>query len=1473
MAYDILEPVKNAGEGYEILEPETPEATTSPEVPQPASRPLIKPASAAISKLPGGGTVNPTPPAQDINQPYIPLPKFEIKQDDSIPVSAGKEAANLLIGIPEFLETPLGTITAPVGGVFPKTVAAIFSADMLKNLGQQIVSNYKNWSGLTTSQKTAAIVDMIGTGALSGILGRTALKGHKPTVKPETTEAQNAEAIRGNQGQLSTQGGAARTGETVGRHDVESVAPRQPESLEPGKEAPQEVKPPSLTPVLEIAGKPVAGESHAAIRDAELAKAKTDEERDAVNLAFIDESKHKFQDQNGNILSRDEAKPVLEQITGKPVTKPVESSDIPVQNKRVSKELVLWGRKQGGNWVKLTDNTSNAEMVRREKDGWEVIRYPKGESPEINKEPVVTPAPTEQPQSPTGGELETGAASTTPPVIEKISTTKGKGQVVDVTDKVLMPESGKQYVFSNGQRFVWIGRAGKFDQYHVERIRRIENGILQPEEKIYGRDIFETKQEPYLSGKSQGELVQEWSNLREQLKTWQGQKGAAASRIRAEIKQKMGLIEKEQELLSKSKMGSISGLGSPSKAQGPEQTLGLSGQVKVTVPEGATQIRVTDKSGKVSVQPLSNVNKGDNPFQGVEVKKIEAGIIGKDKKFQPVKGPISVGPGAQTIGEPAKPQIAQLTDSIRGMAQSSPRTDSVTKVFDLGRVASEAKDRVSEGISGLKAAGEYLKTKLQGYPVWNSWKAALGDRHLALTESVANAKAFVKESERAIPDATTQAAISKWIDMGGNDELLAKGEAETKPQYKAGYAAARNLTPEQLTVANNAKNYFDSRLQDAIDNGILEDGIEDYIHRYYQKDSPFKQSILNELRSGIFTGRPAFAKQRVNQFDLDAEKAGLKPVQSFIKRIAAYDLSLNKAIADRQAVKAMTQIIMPDGRPLADVAGIGVKVEGEGKGATLIKPSVKKSDAENPVNNRADYKSRDYPALRKWKWVSQDANGNPILVQGDVVIHPDGLKLVDPLFRRSAVRQNPVGRLALGLSSTIKQTMLDLSGFHPVQITVHGWEHRTFKPVEKIDFDNPDVRGLIRGGLVAGETTGHELFSEGLTGSSLTRHIPVIGDKLQAYNHWLFNDYIPRLKVATGLHALERNRSRFKNLSNDELYHLTANQMNNAFGELNYDMIGRSKTTQDVMRLALLAPDFLEARAGFAGQALTKYGREQFAALALGAVTLYVTSRIINKLLTGEYHFEPKNAFSVVYNKRAYSLRTVQGDILHAINEPGKFIYNRLNPTFGRTLMEFFSKRDVFGRQRSGLQQLKDFAKTIVPISLRGLINPREQTLWESFLNAIGITERRSTQQSTVYQLAENFRKANNIQTEPGEFIYDPDKDPYRSIKEAAVFSTVEQTAKEINKAVKAGHSKSDIWKHFVSYSQRPFTGSRKNDALFYEQLSDDNKKIYDDALNERKQAVEKFRAAWELATEETPSELPTTQGFEARPKFNVFSE
>lgn len=881
----------------------------------------------------------------------------------------------------------------------------------------------------------------------------------------------------------------------------------------------------------------------------------------------------------------------------------------------------------------------------------------------------------------------------------------------------------------------------------------------------------------------------------------------------------------------------------------PIEIVNTAPKVKVSAPDGSTTIRATDSKGRVSTQPASAF-KGANPLKGADIVKLEAGTIDKTGKFKAMDGPISVGPGAQTVGEQAPAQLAQLTESITKLASEMPTQPK--KAFDLGETLSNAKDATSSVLNGLKVAGSYLNKKFQGQPKWNNFKAMQGDRHLALSESVHNARKFVDKATKDIPDKELQDAISNYVDAGGDMERLQRAATEGPAKYRKGYERAMKLTPEQKTLAENLKNYFESRLEEAQKAGILEDGIEDYIHRIYEAESPWKQGIMAELSSGLSSGNPALAKRRVFEYDSEAEAAGLKPIKSFIKRVAAYDLSLNKAIADRQAVKAMMEMKMPDGRPMIDVAGRGSKTipDDAGKSALMVNPKWKPSDPETPMKNRGDYKAVDHPALRKWKWISADDAGNPVFVQGDVLVHKDALRDVRKFLEKSKIREHAVGRVALNVGSTVKQTMLDLSLFHPVQIGVHGAEHLSFAPVKEIDFTNPQVRGLIRGGLVVGETGGRAMFDEGLAGSSLTKHIPGIGPKVVELKEWIFQSYIPRLKVSTGLHALERNRAKYPKWTEDELYHKTATQMNNAFGELNYEMMGRSKTMQDVFRLALLAPDFLEARARFSGDAFTKGGAEQRWALARGAIFLYVTARILNKLLDDNYHNELENLFSVVYRGKAYGLRAVQGDMIHLVTDPMHFTRNRLNPAITRPIMEAVVGRDEFGRKRNAGEQVGDWIKTAIPISVKGMFQGREKTLLESLLNSTGLTVRRVTSDTSIRQKVRKWVDDHPeiVRKKSAEVVYNPEDDIYRPILQAARAGDADGIRKEIANAIKSDKTKkltyAAIVKHFHTTATRPMTGSRQHDALFYRSLSSDDKKMFDEAKKERLQIYQTIRQA-----------------------------
>ncbi len=855
---------------------------------------------------------------------------------------------------------------------------------------------------------------------------------------------------------------------------------------------------------------------------------------------------------------------------------------------------------------------------------------------------------------------------------------------------------------------------------------------------------------------------------------------------------------------------------------------------------------------------------------------------------------IPEGPGALTAGTPptGKAEIDQLTESFQNIqAKKTPLVEKIHDAFNVGRQISSAKDALSGAISGLKTSGDWLIGKWRGVNTIDDLLRAKGELSAQLETRGWRVRKWEEQAKRSVPRKRDQAAIAKWVDAGGDVALLQQGLAQTRSEYKQAYQDALDLQGDLLVAAQNIQNYFESRLQEAIDAGVLKDGVEDYIHRMYEYRPNVAKRLIANVQAALLQPNPSLARKRVFTFDWEAEQLGYRPVQSFIPRIAQYESSLSKAIASREFIRKASALKADDGRPVIDIKGVGVPIDDPVTGAreaTLIKPSFNPAYNREPFlpdgsanpNYRGDYINREYPALSRWKWVAEDSGGKPIMVQGDVSIHPDYVTRIDKLLKPSAVRAFapkgiPVGPWALGIGSTFKQTMLDLSGFHHVQITVHALEHKVnpMRLVQDIDFENADVQGLLKGGITLGGD--YHYAKEGLVGASLTRQIPMLGPLMETYHSWLFQSYIPRVKMTMALNALERNRARYAGkLTDEQIFNKTALQANSAFGELNYIMLERGKTGQDIARLIMLAPDFLEARGRFAAEALTEggkskapgFGNEQRAALLLGALTMYVTARLANKAIDDQWHFEPENAFSVVYGNHAYGLRTVQGDILHLLERPLQFWLTRLNPVYGRTLLELVTGRDYFGRKRSVPEILWDSVSNLQPIATR---NSQERKLLESIYQSFGGNIRRYNATDDAFKLAAKWKAKHGI-GEPGEFIYDAAKDPLRPLKLALVSNDDGLAAKEIKNLLGAGYNRKRLMNYFKRYQTMPFTGSRANDFKWKKELGEDDRKTVEVAAD-HKRAVGRlfFEALGKYDAAQRSS--PATQTNENLPDFSSY--
>jgi hypothetical protein len=371
----------------------------------------------------------------------------------------------------------------------------------------------------------------------------------------------------------------------------------------------------------------------------------------------------------------------------------------------------------------------------------------------------------------------------------------------------------------------------------------------------------------------------------------------------------------------------------------------------------------------------------------------------------------------------------------------------------------------------------------------------------------------------------------------------------------------------------------------------------------------------------------------------------------------------------------------------------------------------------------------DEPSLREFTWVAKDDKGNPVFYKGDVLIHPDYFDNLSKALTPSAIRKTAIGRNILNTAAIAKQTMLSISLFHPVQLAIHAIGHTVdIFHLKDIVIDNPNhpnyaiQRRAVEAGMTLGFHDAMRSVSEGVIGGGLIDRIPGIGPLSMKLGEYTFQDLLPRLKMSMFMDAFERNQKRYGNkLTTDQIASKTADEANAAFGGMNWRKMGVSQTMQDTLRLMLLAPDFLIARGIFAGQSLKGNQHiEQTAAMFRLALGMYVTARVANQLLDNNPHFD--RPFSVIVNDQEFTLRSVPGDIMHAVLDPRSFIYHRLNPTLTRTMVESLTGRDMYGKERDAAAQFKDLIVTHIPIPFQGPFRKGDQQLWESAMSSAGVS-------------------------------------------------------------------------------------------------------------------------------------------------------
>jgi hypothetical protein len=824
-------------------------------------------------------------------------------------------------------------------------------------------------------------------------------------------------------------------------------------------------------------------------------------------------------------------------------------------------------------------------------------------------------------------------------------------------------------------------------------------------------------------------------------------------------------------------------------------------------------------------------------------------FTGKDPEWSGYGGedPLSNGPGAASgmEGLQGVNPIVTLTDAARRSAEqgvSLPEKMSIVRKAIEG--VSDIKSNVLKGLVKTRATAGALVDTLTKLPAYTDFTKNLREWLGQLQFASNDLKTFTRESLKSIPDKLRREAISNWIQAGGDEALLAdRARASKNPKLKKGYEMALVLTDFEKQFAKDVKSYFDQMLEQGLDAGVLKHFVENYVSQIWDKETPEMAKIMGEIEMGQLNENFKFSKERFYESFFEGEQKGNVPkTKDIVEIIAAYDKAFKESVAARGFIKQLTEKAKAeDGRPLVVLSGSAIPAE-EGTSALFVKPQAKPAAF-------ADYVPLDHPALRGWKWVETDGDtGKSVFLQGQAMIHPEVYTHMKAVFENSAFKADtgPLRFLnpLLKAVTFAKSNLFSLGFFHQLQEGQHalGYGVNPFT-THKIDFNIPIQRALVEHGLQVSSFHAQEYFMEGLSGGSkaLIHKAPFLGEKLMAYQQWLFHDYIPGLKMKTAELLFERNVKRYSKeiqsgkTTTDQIMALSADQANVAYGELNYKAMGRHATTQDFFRLFSIAPDFLESRVRNVAQAFTKYGHEQRANLLRIGLTTYVGARILNKLSDDDYHWG--DPFGVFLGNKRYGFRILPEDLHNLITEPARFISARTSPLVG-TAKEFTYGTDYRGVPISTQQAVKNLILSPVPNMIKGF---PDKTALDSVLTMVGVAVKDAPNASQMMEQAKEFNKKTNYKQDEAEIHRDS---KFKDFKTQLIIGD-EADAKRILREMLKTEQPGKILKELKSSFNptRPFThGTQAQEAAFraslderqtkrYQAAREDQRKIYQLAL------------------------------------------
>lgn len=422
-------------------------------------------------------------------------------------------------------------------------------------------------------------------------------------------------------------------------------------------------------------------------------------------------------------------------------------------------------------------------------------------------------------------------------------------------------------------------------------------------------------------------------------------------------------------------------------------------------------------------------------------------------------------------------------------------------------------------------------------------------------------------------------AVTLNIQYRNRPELLATLEKTPKAaKHKKAIERSKNLSPKEQAAVATLEAEYAADLQRAQEHGVIESSQEHYINQIWQLPKKGKGAV----KAQKFGQKMAESKERkILGGYLEGIQLGYEPVTlNAAKLRQIYQENLAKAIHEKAFLDSIHDMRNPEGEP-------------------LLTKITKDTDWSK-------YKMIDHPAFKNYRFkgskVTQGESsgvfGTPTETQKTVflektpmAVHKDAAPKLNALLMKSKLRDVPVLREALTFSATGKYMLLSFSGFHHTALgktaVFYGVNPAPFgkrsyiSGLDLIENNDPTVKLLVeKGGLTLGQSSRIEFIKDvaGEPFEYLARKAGLPGRAINKAKQWwdkgLWDHYYVGLKAMSGKMWFNKVRGMYPQKSDAEVAKIVANDINNNYGGLNWELLGVSKTHLDIARLMLLAPDW-----------------------------------------------------------------------------------------------------------------------------------------------------------------------------------------------------------------------------------------------------------------------------------------------------------